>query len=205
MKSTIDSTMSTLSKQGGYLNPEGYILYESEKIKYLCYINENFKKCIVQQPSIKTHYEDELRDNLQAKAKECAASLKKSYESSGYAVTMPSISFNLSIVPSSIKMELNAPTTITKGEETRTFQKFDFSEESEMYDLLALAGNIVEFEAYYGDSNIDAYMQNYPNIIIQKIKLDEGSTIYILESALTIERFTFASRSLVWPAGYGLE
>lgn len=202
MKPAAENAMNTLSKQGGYLNPEGYILYEGNKIKYLCYTSDYYKMCTVQQPFIKSHYEEELKTILQAKAKECAASLKSSYEKSGYSVTMPSVSLNLSIISGKIQMELIAPTTIRKGEETRTFDKFDFSAPSEIYDLLSIAGNIIEFEAYWGDSETVVYMQEYPNIEIWKVRLGDGSTIYIIGDVLTEEKFTFASRSLVWPAGY---
>ena len=43
----IRPTMTTLSEQGGYMNPEGYVEYKGKKIKYLCYTNQDFDRCIV--------------------------------------------------------------------------------------------------------------------------------------------------------------
>jgi hypothetical protein len=48
-------------------------------------------------------------------------------------------------------------------------------------------------------------MQYYPDLKIEKTKLSDGTTIYILSNVVSKDRFTFASRSLAWPPGYGLE
>jgi len=205
LQDDITSTIETLSKQGGYMNPEGYIMYQGEKVKYLCYTAENFKRCVVQQPSIKTHFEEELTSVITSKVASCFDSLKSQYQSAGYSVSAGASASNISIVPSAIRIDILTPLTITKGEVTRTYSSFTSEIRSEMYDLLMIAGNIIEFEAFYGDSATDLYIQNYPNIKINKIPLDDGSRIYTVSSIITKESFTFASRSLVWPAGYGLE
>jgi hypothetical protein len=44
-------------------------------------------------------------------------------------------------------------------------------------------------------------MLYYPNIKIEKKKLGEGSTVYILTNRETLDKFVFASRSVVIPAG----
>ena len=75
---------------------------------------------------------------------------------------------------------------------------------SEMYDLLFIATNIVEHESQVGGSATELYLQYYPDLKIEKIKLTDGTTIYQLSNVVTGEQFSFASRSLAWPAGYGL-
>jgi hypothetical protein len=37
---------------------------------------------------------------------------------------------------------------------------------------------------------------------MQKIKQDDGTTLYIIENKKTGEKFQFASRSLAFPPGY---
>ena len=49
-----------LAAQGGYQRPEGFILYQGNKIQYLCYTNDYYKTCVVQQPMIKQNFEKEL-------------------------------------------------------------------------------------------------------------------------------------------------
>ena len=50
-----------LSKNGGYANPEGFIVYQDQKVKYLCYTNKYYEKCVVQQPMVKENFEKELK------------------------------------------------------------------------------------------------------------------------------------------------
>src|SRR3989338_4736686 len=82
-----------------------------------------------------------------------------------------------------------------------------FAEEykSRIYEILSLATSIIDFESTYGDSETTLYMRYYPNIKIEKVKLSDGSKIYSISDVVSKDRFVFASRSLAWPAGYGLE
>ncbi len=193
-----------LASQGGYRNPEGFILNGGVKIKYLCYNSGNYETCVVQQPMIKNHFEKELGDMIVPKANECAQALKTEYESRGYSVSASSVNSQVSLIPGKIRVEFLAPMTITK-ENTQTFRDFSVEVDSEMYDLLMTAQSIVEFESEFGDSETSLYLQYYPDLKIEKNKLQDGSTIYKLSDVNTREEFAFASRSLVWPAGYGLE
>jgi len=73
-----------------------------------------------------------------------------------------------------------------------------------MYDLVMISTSILNFEARYGDSNPLSFMVYYPSLWIDKLKQGDGTKIYILTDLNTGESFTFASRSLSWPAGYGI-
>jgi len=198
----IKPNLETMSKQGGYLNPEGFLFYNSTKIKYLCYTPEYYKVCEVQQPMIKAHIEQELDKVISDKAKSCMESLRTEYEIRGYSVMLGKGSSNVEIVPGKIKINFVMPMSVTK-DTTQTFDSFDAEINSQMYDLLMIAQNIVEFEATLGDSETLLYMQYYPDLRIDKIKLSDGTKVYKLSNVVTKESFTFASRGLSWPPGYG--
>jgi len=70
--------------------------------------------------------------------------------------------------------------------------------------MLMIATSLLQFEAKYGDSDTSSMMIYYPDYIIDKIKRDDGTTVYILENKEFGNKFQFASRSLAWPAGYDL-
>ena len=74
-----------------------------------------------------------------------------------------------------------------------------------MYDLIMTSVSIIDYESTYGDSETTLYMQYYPDLKIEKTKLSDGTTIYVLTNVISKESFTFASRSLAWPPGYGIE
>ena len=109
------------------------------------------------------------------------------------------------VVPERVTVDFDVPLTATKGDETRQFSGFDVEVKSGMYELLMIATSIIDFESTYGDSETTLYLQYYPDLSIEKTKLSEGTSVYKLRNVVTGEEFVFASRSVAWPPGYGLE
>lgn len=195
--------VTLLAKQGGYANPQGYLYYGGNNVKYLCYNSEYYLPCVVQQPLIVSHFEKELGEITNAKTRGCVNELRAEYESRGYDVSqMPDVKTEVKILPKRINVKVEAPMTVTK-DTAQSFKEFDIDFESEMYDLLLIATNIIDFESTYGDSETSLYLKYYPDLEIDKIKLGEGSTFYRVKNSQTGEEFSFASRSGAWPAGYG--
>jgi len=203
MEQDTTETMELLASQGGYLNPENYVLYQDNKFTYLCYSSENYKTCTVQQPLIKANFEKELKAQIEPRARQCVRDLEEQYKKRGYEVESSSGELNVSFVPGRLVLSFLSPMTIRK-EGVQTFRQFTTSLDTEMYDLLMTASSIIDFESTLGDTDTLLYIQYYPDLTIDKLKRD-GDTLYILGNVLTEEEFKFASRSLVWPPGYGLE
>ncbi len=199
---TLDPSIELLAKQGGFENPEGFILYQDTKVKYLCYTSEFYQTCTVQEPMITTRFKQELTRMISPQVKQCFTNLKEEYEKRGYSVFNTRTDFVIDMDPENIKIIYTSPLTVNKGESSQTFRDFTVEKNSRMYNLLSIAGSIVEYENTYGDSETSLYLQYYPNLKIEKIKLSDGSKIYILTDVTTDETFTFASRSLSWPPGY---
>ena len=199
----LKTAVSLLASQGGYKNPQGFILNNDIKIKYLCYTSEYYKTCVVQEPMIKNTFESELQKLVNAKANECSRALIDEYKKRSYQVSASSITSQVSIIPNKIRIEFLAPMTITK-QTSQTFKSFSVDINSEIYDLLLTAQSIVSYESTLGGSETTVYLQYYPDLKIEKTKTDDGSTIYKLSNVVSKDEFTFASRSLPWPPGYGL-
>ena len=124
-------------------------------------------------------------------------------EKRGYSVEASDADVDVEIVPKSIDVTINSPITLTK-ESSKTFSKFSTSVDSEMYNLIMVSSSILNWEARYGDSDPVAYMAYYPDLKVEKMKNSDGTTIYTLTQRETKEKFMFASRSIAWPAGYGI-
>ena len=199
---TLRPALETLSKQGGYMNPEGFLFYDNTRIKFLCYTPEFYKTCTVQQPMIKEHVEQELTKVVADKAKTCMNNLKTEYENRGYSVMVGKTDYKVEIIPGKIRINFVMPMSITK-DTTETFKEFNAEIDSQMYDLLMITQNIIEFESTLGDSETLLYMQYYPDLRVDKTKLTDGTKLYKLSNVVSKESFTFASRSLSWPPGYG--
>lgn len=196
----VGKVMNQLNSQGGYLEPDNSVLYKGKNIQYLCYTSENYLPCKVQQPLLVSHYEVEIKDYILPVASQCVSELKTQYEKRGYTVQSSSGDVEVELVPGSVELSFISPFTVTK-DSTQSFEKFAVSVNSEIYDLLSIATNIIEFESTLGDSSSEAYLQYYPNLRIDKTKRN-GDTIYMLTDVVSGDYFTFASRSLVWPQGY---
>lgn len=203
MQEDIETNLAILKKQGGILEPENFILYQDNKISYLCYTNEYYKTCVMQEPFIKERFEEELKLSIEKKAGECVNSLVEDYEKKGYSVSSKKPEVSVELVPGSIKIEINSGLTITK-ESTESYNKILIVKESGIYDLLMISESILNYEARLGDSNPETYMYYYPDLKIEKFKQGDGSKIYMLTDRETEEKFVFASRSLSWPAGYNV-
>lgn len=204
MKDDINSALENLTRQGGSINPENAVLYKDNKIEYLCYTNEYYKTCVMQQPFLKQHFEQELASHLKNKAEGCMNSLTEDYQKRGYQVTSKKPGVSASLIPHNLRIEINTQITLKK-EATESYDKISIVRRSELYDLLIISESILNLEARYGDSSPETYMLYYPDIKIEKLKQGDGSKIYRLENRETKERFFFASRSLSWSPGYGVE
>lgn len=201
----VRGAVELLAKQGGDEIPIGAAEYLDTKIKYLCYVSGYYQTCVIQQPLLITHFAEELSRMTNSEAEQCARNLITEYERRGFSVSSSEITSDVSVVSGNIQIMLSMPMTITKEDTSRTFDKFDVLINSEIYNLLSIATSIVDYETTYGDSETTNYLNYYPNLKIEKIKLEDGVKIYKLTNVVTEEVFQFATRSLVWPPGYGLQ
>ena len=208
MQSCIEDELKELiekvSSQGGSLNPEHYILYQDNKIEYLCYTDEYYLTCLMQQPMLKQHVEDEIKKQIKSKADECFESMKNSFQAKGYEFSGTKGDVEIELLPKRIVARFNS-TIILKKEGTDVVQNADVVLKNNLYELISIANSILNFEARYGDSETTTYMNYYPNLKVEKLKQTDGAKIYILTERNTKNKFQFASRSVVFPPGYGAE
>ena len=199
MKEKID----LIASQGGVLKPENYFSYQGKKYEYLCYSNEYYKTCVMQNPFPLNIMEDEVKKIILEKSEECIRNLKKNLENKGYKVSSGKSEINTELNFDNIATNIKIDLSVSKGDETRKYSEFNILRPSHYYQLIMLSTSILNYEARYGDSNVDTYMALYPEIKIQKLKQSDGATLYFVSDRDTKETFSFAVRSIAWPPGYG--
>lgn len=202
LKDDVENAVESISLQGGYFSPDHYIVYKSENIQYLCYINENYQKCVVQQPMLKNHIELEIKKQIGPKARECLAGLENSYKKKGYNVNLGSGDLIVELLPKRIVLKLNNSLSIAKGEESQSYNGFRVFLNNNLYELVSIANSILEWETLYGDAETTTYMAYYKDLKVEKKVQIEGSKIYVITDRNNGNKFQFASRSVVWPPGY---
>lgn len=198
----IDNSVKLISSQGGSLNPSNYILYDSVKVEYLCYINEYYKPCVMQKPLILNNAESEIRKASIEEISKCMETVKKNIEAQGNVVSLGKMELNVSIIPENIIYSVKYPVTIQKNENQQKYDIFEIRKPSELYQMIMVSTSILNYEARYGEADILTYMTYYPTIRVNREKMDDGSTVYFLSERNTKEVFMFAVRSYAWPAGY---
>ena len=201
VEDTLKDNVAEISMQGGSISPEHYILYKGDKIEYLCYTNEYYKKCVMQQPLLKKHIENEIKSSIDTVVYSCLDDLKKSYSKKGYEVSLTQGDFSVELFPKKIKLRINKTLTLKK-QDTKIYNSLNVVLNNNLYELVSIAQNILNWEAHYGDAETTIYMTYYRNIKVEKKKQSDGSTIYILTDRNTGDKFQFASRSIAWPPGY---
>jgi hypothetical protein len=200
MEDTLSNIVTNLSLQGGSLEPQHYFVYQNQKLEYLCYTNEYYKTCVMQQPMLQVHIESEIKGAIEEKSKECFDSLKQSYEKKGYQVNMKSGETRVELLPRMVLVTFDNSLTLTK-ENTENYNSFQVILNNNLYELVSISSSILNYEATYGDSETTFYMDYYPDLKVEKKKQSDGTTVYILTNRDTLDKFQFASRSVAWPPG----
>jgi len=205
LEDEIKGNAEQISLNGGSLNPIFYSEYykEGEKfnVEYLCYTNENYKQCIMQQPMLKSHIESEIKNSINDRVKKCFDDLENNYKKKSFAVDLKRNNYEVVVTPQNIEVILDYDLTLTKGA-TDKYDEFIVEIDSNLYRLVNIASEIANGEAQYGDADVSGYMTIYYWLKTEKIKQTEGTKIYILTDRESKEKFMFASRSVVLPPGY---
>ena len=207
LEDEIQEKTEQISLNGGSLNPQFYSNYyfESKKytVEYLCYTNEYYKQCVMQQPLLKSHIENEIKNAINKKVGECFDTLEKDLIKKGYSVDLKRNDYNIEINSGKIKTTINYELTLSK-ESTNKYDEFVVSIDSNLYRLVNIANKILLGEAELGDADISSYMDANYWLKAVKRKLTDGTKIYTLTDKDTENKFMFASRSVVWPPGSGI-
>ena len=197
----IQNNVDKISVQGGSLEPENFILYQDNKIEYLCYNDNYYLTCVMQQPLLKQHIENEIKRGIKNQEDVCFDSLRESFQRRGYDVSLSQGESFVELLPKKISVTFEKELTLTQGDSSERFEKINVVLDNNLYELISIANSILNWEARYGDSETTLYMGYYPDLKVEKKVQSEGSTVYILTDRNKGNKFQFASRSVAWPPG----
>ena len=199
----IQDSINKLSLTAGNSDPSFNAQYLGENISIVCYSDEYYKPCVVQQASFKQTFEESLAKETKTQIEKCYKDSVRELQAKGYEVTEGNIKQTFEINPDGVKVTVNAPTTVSSGEVNSRQEKFEIKYNSDIYKILMIATSILQYETSYGDSEVSTFMYLYPELNVQKIRSNDGIKIYIITDKNVIE-FKFAVRSYAWPPGYGV-
>ena len=199
----IEESIHSLSLQGGSIEPENYFMYQGERLEYLCYTSNYYLPCVMQRPLLKQHIESEIEDNIREEVSACMIDLKDSFRGKGYSVQGADEGFEVELLPEVVVVTFDSSINLNKGDESLNYDSIRVVVDNNLYELVSITTSIINWEATYGDSETTTYMNYYHDLKVEKLKQGEGTTVYILSNRDSGEKFQFASRSVVFPPGYG--
>ncbi len=200
MRDSASEALSILSTQGGTLNPTGFVLFDNNKVAYLCYTSDYYSKCMNQEPMLKYSVESEITDYIKPKIQQCISNLKQQYQKKGYTVETGVMQLKTTLQPKKVVVDLSMPLTLKK-EESKRYENFEAIILHPIYEHIMLSQEIVNSETHYGDFDQLSYMLYNPGTSIDK-KSQGENTVYILRDIVSGKRFMFAVRSYVMPPGF---
>ena len=184
MEDTVAEVVDIISSKGGSVVPEFYFMYNGERVEYLCYTNEYYKTCVVQQPMLKQHIESEIKTAIEGDVETCFTNLEESYRIEGYTAELQRGATEVELLPKRVVVNFAGYVlAVTKA-------------------LISIANSIIDGEATYGEAETTAYMTYYKDLKVEKHTQQDGTKVYIISDRDTGSKFQFASRSVAWPPGF---
>ena len=205
MRDASSEAINIMLPQAGYISPENYKLYENNKVAYLCYNKNYYYSCVNQQPNYLNFLENEIRDYIEPKMKDCFYNLKQEYLDKKYSVNEGVMFIDVKIVPKQVNIEIENEFEVSKQEETRRYDEFKARLNSPLFELANVAREIVNQEAKYCNFEYLGYMLFYPMFNIDKKSVGSAETaskIYMIADRNTDKRLYIAIRSCAIPPGF---
>lgn len=200
IKEPLKEGVEILSFQGGVIEPEHYYLYQDNKVEYLCYTDEYYKRCVMQKPFLKQEIEKQLKEYAEPRIKDCIDSVKSYLEKQGYDVSLKNPEVSVELAPENIIVNVDLDLKIEK-EQAESYKTVKTTIDSKLYNLVMVSSIILNWEAQYGDFDTLSYMIYYPTLKIEKKIQSDGTRIYTLTDRDSGDKFMFASRSIAFPPG----
>ncbi len=198
LEDKIKDTIEIISLQGGSLEPEHYIIYEGETVEYLCYTNEEFRGCVMQQPLLKQHIESEIEDEIREDVVNCFDALEVSYEEKSYNVGIEPGLTSVELLPKRVVASFDYVLTVSKAQTDR-YDSFSVVLNNNLYELVGITNSILGVESEGVEAETTFYMNNYHDLQVEKEKKSDRSTVYILTDINNGKKFQFALRSGALP------
>lgn len=194
-KRAVYQAVDIMLPQGGYIQPKLYQLYKDNKIAYLCYINNYYSQCMMQEPSYIEHISEEIKKFISSKIEDCFYKLKQDYESKSYNIEMANTILEVNLNPKQVQIVINKQVEINRDEENKKYEKFAVKINSPIYDLSIIANEIANQEAKFCYFDYLEYMMAYPDYNIGKIDLNGEIKIYNIQDKTTKKELLMAVRS----------
>ena len=200
----LEPTVETLASQGGSLEQGNCIFYKDVCRHYLCYTTTPYEACINQEPLLKEHVEEELKNELKFEnvVINCINNFAEAAGKQNWDISVCQVpKFSINLTEGKVNVPITCEITMSKGKEVRHFKEFNPYLEWPLYEFVLLAKEIIDEEITNTDFDPVAYMLRHYWVEIEKFRASDGSKIYTLRERSSGKEFVFAIRNYVLPGG----
>jgi len=202
MVSSAKEAENIIFSSNGYPKLESnYILYNKEKVPYLCTVSEFYNTCIPQEPAFFNYINNLMENKVAVDTETCLDSLVKEFEKRGYSIEVNPGNITLKIQKESIYVNFGKVMYLTKQEDTKQIGNIHSNYGTNLYNLLKLEQMIVNYESTLCEFNKMDWMKEDKDIIVSTIRTSDQTKIYTLQDRMTGKEIKFAIKTCVLPAG----
>jgi hypothetical protein len=195
VKGPLEKEIDLLSKQGGEINPKGNLIYENEKVSYLCYTSTKDEKCTNQNPMLIEHIEEQLKDYITPQINSCFEGLRIELEKKGEVELGSDMEFNLSLKPKQVIINIDRDLRITKGDSSQNFKEFNIKIINPIFNLVEISNEIVNDESQSCDFDLVYFMTLNRDYGIKVNQTASDDMIYTVTEKASNKNFRFAIRN----------
>ena len=201
VKDAVEEATDKMIPQGGFIEPENYKIYKNTKVSYLCENIGYYKPCINQHPLLINEEVKEIENYIAPRVEQCFSNTKTELEKRNYNVLMSGMNLSVSLASGKIIIDIDRKVTLSKNEQTQTFDKFNVELTNPIYDLSKVAIEIANQESKFCYFEYVGYMILYPKVSIEKFAFSDSTKIYTIRDKQSKKEMNIATRSCAIPGG----
>jgi len=202
IKDSIRESENTLLNSNGFTKVEdNFILYNKEKIPYLCTTSEFYTSCTPQEPAFLSSIQTIMENKVSRDTENCLVSFTKDMESKGYQLTKEKSNVTLTIRKGEISVEMGKPIFLKKDETSTEIPPIKVYYSSSLFDLVKTAQTIVNYESSLCEFDLLNWQKYENQIQIARFRTSDQTKIYTLTDRNSEKQIKFAIKTCVMPAG----
>lgn len=200
VEESISSAIPQIIANAADPNPQKSIRYRGVNYTYICYQENDYLPCYNTHPLMKKTITELIKEETKEEIATCFLSVLEDASAKGYTIKEGSLDYSIKLVPGSVIVTVKKDIDLTLEESSQSYNDFSFEIDSNLFELMSLTSEIVNYESQYCEFDYHNYMIIYPEYSIQRVIYD-SSKIYSLEYIDSKEKIKFAVRGCVVPPG----
>jgi hypothetical protein len=201
VREATEDAIELIDMHGGDVEPKGFTLHENIERIYLCYTDEFFARCVNQRPLLVEHIEREITDYIRPRIENCFATLEKGLESRYDIVTSDDLNIVTKLQTKNVVVKIDKDFKMTRDDMSREYNHFEMHMVHPIYNFAEIAMEIVDQEIKYCHFEDVGFMILHPRYDIKYFIYGDSDIVYQIEEIATKQKFTFAVRGCIIPAG----